>query len=840
MGRKQVVNARMRPCLLFDGDEIEAIRAKIAKYEWARKLYEKLMAAVYGTGPDPYLVRRVRPKTDDELRFTMTWPEADISAFPDEGMDRGVGRLHSRRFLEMALLGQIAQDPKILKRVRDLLPVVAEVLMRSGDVSQWPQAVSWVTGWSAAEILTAYDLAYNEPSWTDGDRDKVEGAFRDVMERILAEPSARHLCNATFNYQVYKVVCGCFFGRQDWINEGLRGRAGFFDALREPAPKDDLDAMRWYINDGPFSPHHRVQLLGRGTSDGMLWYENGGYGPCAVLKNLCVIAEAMRHYGGADLWNYVAPGGASLHNIFKGLLIRCFPDGVMAWFGANGTGSCRYPGFNTPNRLAKTVSRPPIYPDGPQPQSAGGFLKWDLASARYDDPELNWAAVQNPERSDGDYLGYCALWYGRDASEMEISPPDVRSHTFKRFGSAMVRSTEGPEFWESETPMIAVHWGGDKYRCHPDQFGFILWANGHAVEPDLGNPWDYSVPQGGRNLTPLSASSYVHNVVVVDGRNHGKAAADLVVDDYGPHIKVLGLAGDKIDGGDELTGADLGRWIGVTKEYVLVIDYVSSCALPHRFDLVVPAYGKLSIPGVELEDYDLGDDLGYREMDTASDHPENRWITDGKKGAVPPQWTARFDEDDGCNLALHMGDWTGGEVLTGRVPICWAPFMQERRGEELFGRYNILIWRKDLTPAKGSGELDGGLFGGMFSQHSEQNVHFGVVHEPFRGEPKIKSIRRLTLEERQARLWDPFGYPLAEGKRDWTTPRVYEIQAKDYTDYFIYIDHFIALRGGEPGRAILETSTFRVEFSGPYAYLRVADRKIRAQQGDIKTAEMVS
>ena len=49
-------------------------------------------------------------------------------------------------------------------------------------------------------------------------------------------------------------------------------------------------------------------------------------------------------------------------------------------------------------------------------------------------------------------------------------------------------------------------------------------------------------------------------------------------------------------------------------------------------------------------------------------------------------------------------------------------------------------------------------------------------------------------------------------------------------------DHFIALRGGEPGRAILTTPAFRVEFSGPYAYLRMVDGKIVATQGDVKDA----
>jgi len=834
----KMVGERKRPSILFTTDEIEAIKEKIAKYEWARRLYEKLMAALDETGPEPYEPYGGRRGYHMERRFTMKRPKADISAFPDEGPFRGVRLTLGARLQEMALLAQISDDPKYLKRVRDLLPVLAEVLMRSCDLNELPQAVDWTTGWGATDILLAYDLAYNEPSWTDADHERVEGAFKDVMERILAEPSARHLVNSGFLFQAYKVVCGCFFGRQDWIDEGLRGRAGFFDSLREPTSKEDLDSMRWHVNDGPFSPHHRMQLLGRGTVDGMLWNETGGYGAAAVLTVQCTIAEAMRHYDGTDLWHYVSPSGASLHNIFRGLLIRCFPDGVMATFGANAIGAYRYPEYKSVYRMGKMIGRPRVYPVDEQPESFHGG-KFDLACSRLDDPELNWVTLQNPDRSDCDgMLGYCALWYGRDASEMEVAVPDMRSHTFKRFGSAMVRSTEGPEFWSSETPTIAVHWGAGKYRSHPDQFGFMLWANGELLEPDLANAWDYSAPQGGRNNTPFSASSYAHNVVVVDGLNHSSVPGKLVIDDYGEHIKVLGLAGDEIHGASEMDGADMGRWLGVTKEYVLAIDYIAWAHLPHRFDLVIPAYGKLSIPGVELEDYDLGKELGYGKIDTDSDHPENRWITDGKRGVVPPQWMARFDEEDGVNLALHMGDCHGGEVLTGRAPICWAPYMVEQRQEELFGRYNILVWRKNFS--HDSSTFAGGKLNAIIFPHSEDHVHFGVVHEPFRGEPKIKSLRRLPLEEREARMWDPFGYELARGKRHWTTPRVYEITAEDYTDYFIFINHFVALWAGEPGRSILSTPAFELEFSGPYAYLRIVDGKITAQQGDIKTAEVIS
>ena len=195
----------------------------------------------------------------------------------------------------------------------------------------------------------------------------------------------------------------------------------------------------------------------------------------------------------------------------------------------------------------------------------------------------------------------------------------------------------------------------------------------------------------------------------------------------------------------------------------------------------------------------------------------------------------RFDNADGANLAIHSGGWDRGELLAGKAPICWAPYLEEIREEPepLRGRYNILIHRKHRSQDKPdySGAMPMAL-----APHSEDHCHFFTVHEPFRDKPRIQSVRRLPLAERKAELWDPFGIHFPEAKLSYTTPRVMEINADGFTDYFIYIDHFIALRGGDPGRAILETRAFRIEFSGPYAYLRIVDGEIVAQQGTIKAA----
>jgi len=400
-----------------------------------------------------------------------------------------------------------------------------------------------------------------------------------------------------------------------------------------------------------------------------------------------------------------------------------------------------------------------------------------------------------------------------------------------------------------------VRWGEALYRAHPDQMSFQLHAYGHGIEPDVNYPWDYGVPQGGRNPTPFGYSSYAHNCLVVDRRNHSQEAANLVIDDYGEHAKVLGLAGDRVTQSDAVQHVDMGRWLVLCKEYLLDVSYIAQMQVPHTFDLSVPTYSTdISIEGARWEDFDVGADIGFGKIDTIHeldedldhalkrtlhaappvDDPENWWLTEGRRCKLKEPFSVLCKHPDGVHLALHYGGWDECEILTGKAPLSWRP----RDGVQTIpGRYSVVINRKSYAAnMPGTGVRKNALF-----IHSEDHCHYFVVHEPYleADGPQIKGVRRLPLEDRDAQLWDPNGYPMAGGKLYWTTPRVVEVQGEDFTDYFVYIDHFIALRGGEPGRAILETPIFRVDFTGPYVYLRVADGRIVAAQGEISSAELL-
>jgi len=390
------------PNLLFDEKDIARIQRNIEKYDWAGRLFGRIRTAVDGD-EDAYPAH--------ERRYTMQYPEPDLSSFPDEGINRGVQYLHNTRLMDFALVAALSGERKYSQRLVELLSVMAEVVVRGNDLTQWSQLVNWTTGGDASEMLVAYDLVYNDPAWTPEARNKVESAFKTVMEQILGEPSARHLVNTGFYFQVYEVLCGCFFGREDWIKEGVEGRGGLKDALTAPSPREATRGMRWYELGGGDSPHAHVQRLGRGTADGMFWNETGIYGSIN-LAWYTWIAEAMLHHDGTNLYEYEAPGGGSIRNCFRSFIERAFSDGGFVLFGQNGMYDRRHP----ENRKLADKS--------PNKRLTGQLF--DLAYLRYRDPEFGWAALVNPARDNYKSKWGCdALWHGLDASEMEVAPPDV-------------------------------------------------------------------------------------------------------------------------------------------------------------------------------------------------------------------------------------------------------------------------------------------------------------------------------------------------------------------------------------------------------------------------------
>jgi len=406
---------RKHPNLLFDENDIARIKRNVAEYDWARALFAEARTAVDG-GPDPW------QRNPDYPRFSMTYPDFDFTV-PDESFAWTAQPVHQREIMEFALVAAVSGEEKYSRRLVELLPGMAEVLGRGNDLNKQSQVVNWTTGQDAADVLVAYDLVYNDPTWTPEARRKVEENMKTIGEQIMAEPSAYHLCNTAFYFQVFKVLGGCFFDNGEWITAGLDGPGGFKSLLAPPTREGAKMDMRWYVFGDKDSPHRRLQRFRGGTVDGGIWNETGGYGLNAVLSQLTFIAEAMLHYDGTNLYEYEAPGGGCLRNYFHCAIARSFSDGQPVRYGANGQTVQR--SLPAVEGGSETALRIPLPGD-----------KWDIAYLRYRDPEFAWAALQVPRRRGrANKWGYGALWHGLDASEMEIRTPAVKSAASPASGS---------------------------------------------------------------------------------------------------------------------------------------------------------------------------------------------------------------------------------------------------------------------------------------------------------------------------------------------------------------------------------------------------------------------
>ena len=293
------------PNLLFTAADIDAIRQKIDRWPWARTLYERLKSAVDG-GAEAY-----GPPGPPARRHTLRHPDPGIVSLPDDGPDRGAGHAHQNRLWEMALVGLLSGEARYYERIRALLLLCTETLVRDKDLREWPQLFVWSHAHDALDLLNAYDLTYHHHGWSDGDRNLLEERFRKIADLCVREPSARHLVNTGFYYQPFKIGCGCFFDTPEWIEQGMSGPGGFYDAMRSPDRIEEMATHAWYRFGGD-SPHRVFQRLGRGTADGRLWNEHGIYGS-VMLSQYCIIADMMKHYDGTDLWAYESPqGGGSI------------------------------------------------------------------------------------------------------------------------------------------------------------------------------------------------------------------------------------------------------------------------------------------------------------------------------------------------------------------------------------------------------------------------------------------------------------------------------------------------------------------------------------------------
>ena len=274
--------------------------------------------------------------------------------------------------------------------------------------------------------------------------------------------------------------------------------------------------------------------------------------------------------------------------------------------------------------------------------------------------------------------------------------------------------------------MLNVNWSGNYGHSHDDNGSIILYALGQELLSDIGythskyRPW-----------TTYTAS---HNTVVVDMKNQENATRIKNVkgrlkfyDDQDLHVKVVDV---DVSPSYSVTETYRRRLIMVNaapgRNYVVDIFDVkggevhdwflhgmceqegrleTSISLDHSVKTLVPDWGGNNLPASQNDQ----DWSGKRFHSYA-------FLRDIKNGVAPGSWSAMWRYDS-SGLKSHILSQPGTEVYSFRSPSI-------RQAEE------------------NNNKLDDYLSNGIMQRHTGGASTFIAVHEPFRDNPWIKSIKR--------------------------------------------------------------------------------------------------
>ena len=276
-----------------------------------------------------------------------------------------------------------------------------------------------------------------------------------------------------------------------------------------------------------------------------------------------------------------------------------------------------------------------------------------------------------------------ALLWGADELP---SPPStaLESRDFAGLGAAVMREGEGAEQWYVHLD-YGSHGGG---HGHPDKLAVIICALGSQLAPDPGR-----LPYAAPLHRSWYKQTFAHNTVCVDGKSQSPATGRLTLFESHPGFSIAQAECDTA-----YKSVLMRRTLVLTEDYLIDVFAVESEA-EHTYDWVYHNYGELK-PDLPVEPVDspAGESHGYQHM------------KDVRSAATDKTWSARFAQPD-TSVCLTMA---GGE-----------------RTEVHFG---MGIGHR-LRPCPM-----------LFARRQAKATTFVSVVEPYRGQSRVKGIRRIRVE----------------------------------------------------------------------------------------------
>jgi hypothetical protein len=600
------------PNLVLNRQEIAEMRAKIAKYDWARQTFERI-------------------KADAEADFVN----------PHHNVPTRVAT---------ALVYVLAGGEKYAKRARE------HVVDRLKDLQDPHCPWQWNRGVVEAII---FDLVYD--TFSEQERRDIENAFRNIgrLEIDLAE-SGYQTWNMKFVEHWNVAMLGYATGDRQLIDYGLNDPGG------------GLTSGKVYCRYDPKKYGGFHQIIERNVKEGT-WHEPPEYLFNAIYFPFFTLALAAKHYDGSDLYHWRAPNGNSLADLLPRLIGFTFPaedTGMpggsfrIANYGDGGTTAWRdlYL-LNSPWQIPAATTPAPRLAD--EIYTTQGMM--EIAEHLDPRPAYAWFLRQPAGRdrmfcnSGGAFLGLSrpALAYGRPLDDAPATPPPAPSSFLPKAGLAMLRADESPAYWHGKGLACFFIMGEPEFRSHRhcDDYQIILHGHGRLLYPDI-NTWNY---ESDKELG-WTHRSIAHNTLAVDGASN-VPAPHAARHDFSPELKFVAALGAPFEKRDGIAASPVGpqvwpkkvtlsRALFLTKEYLADFFWATSPS-EHVYDWALHGFGRL--------DFDRG------RFQPAQDLVPYRWIKEVSKCATAEPWSVEWRQSGagvvkGMPESRHSDNWFNTEV----------------------------------------------------------------------------------------------------------------------------------------------------------------------------------
>lgn len=570
------------PYLAVTPADIERAKARIARLDWAKLAYAKLLS-------------------EADHNLATSWDK--LPAKDDEKHWAVAGRIFSA-----GLAYSLSGEKRYAEWARDGLLAYAALYAplplrnyRSKLLDESLYDALWVV-----KIAAAYDLVADSGVFTAEQKKRVEdGALRPALECFKTQDFKKDPRIEDLHYRCYNF--------QSWhlASVGLIGLV-----LR------DADSVNYAVN-SPYGFRH--QMAHDVNDDGLFWERSIGYHNF-VLEAYIPLAEAMFHCG-VDLYGMSLPTDRSKN------------EGAHYMTDSSDKPKSFRLMFEGPMYLAFPNFDYPSVGDS-DPESLRGGWEELVAFQRYHDPRLAWLiqrdmpTAEKVKRSAPDWHW---LFYDAPAGRPAASGLPLKDGVFANSGefrngcslfpsSGLAVLREAGADFTNHPGKTAVSFSYGPYgggHGHPDKMNIVVYSEGRQWMPDFG-----SMPYESHWKAEWTAQTVSHNTLVIDGvsqRPAGKRSMWPVDDSMN---KVMGKlegfdpASKQVSGSCRLAypGFKLRRSVRLAGHDVVddfVIEPEAASSGVHQFDYVLHIDGTLAQSSIELEPRSgkLAETYGYQHVE---------------------------------------------------------------------------------------------------------------------------------------------------------------------------------------------------------------------------------